>query len=52
MCDGMQNESLTTRPHHTTLNGCLNAAPLCNDVCDVVMVGNTAMYECRLIANG
>ena len=51
MCDGKQIGLLTTHPHHTTLNGCLNAAPMCNDVCDVVMVGNTAMYEHRLIAN-
>ena len=51
MCDGMLIGFLTTPPHHTTLNGCLNAAPMCNDVCDVVMVGNTAMYERRLIAN-
>ena len=49
MCDGKQIGLLTTHPHHTTLKGCLNAAPQCNDVCDVVMVGNTEMYECRLL---
>ena len=41
--------SLTTQPHHTTLlMDALNAAPMCNDVCDVVMVGNTVMCESRL----
>ena len=48
MRDGMQMSRLHSASSHYPLMDALNAAPMCNNVCDVVTVGNTEMYECKL----
>ena len=49
MCDGKQSKLLLFAVSHYPMSklDALNAAPMCIDVCDAVMVGNAVMRECR-----